>query len=62
VAWGRYIAPSAQGAGDYRIVPWPALAEDVVPFGTTNGSRNAYPEDVDAWCGGRCVLSGGRFD
>eukprot|EP01045_Picozoa_sp_COSAG04_P030766 COSAG04_NODE_5459_length_1611_cov_10.940936_2_plen_181_part_00 len=48
---GKYklITPSGPGAGDYRIVPWPAPAPAPVAFGTTgNGSRNGYPEDTDA--------------
>jgi arylsulfatase A-like enzyme len=63
---GRYklIAPSDPeffGAGDYRIVAWPEPAPAPVPFGLSNGSRNGYPEDVDACrapvldrCGGEC--------
>lgn len=48
---GKYklIAPSKEGAGDFRIVPWPTPTPAPVPFGTLgNGSRNGLPEDTDA--------------
>ncbi len=48
---GKYklITPSKQGAGDCRVVAWPADAPAPVPFGTTgNGSRNGLSEDTDA--------------
>lgn len=49
---------ASEPPGDDRIVPWPERGTAVVPFGGTNGTRNAYAGETNH-CRAGFVKSGG---